>query len=187
MARPVDLAEELASAVIALRSRDRLRLADYGVGTAEVLAIGGPVGAVGVARIALERGGLYRPDPEEGEPAIILPPSPPPAPIVDLVAWRPWANERVLARRCGFVVALGEAALCPFGDRTLRLWRSPASWAAAGCDGAVILNWHAAAAELLGFDLVIAEDIELAEEAERHIRAELRRTTPRAPVMEVAA
>jgi hypothetical protein len=164
MARPVDLYAEMLAAARAVGARDRQRLRDaYGIDDRERRRLGG----VGIARVHWQKNGLYRPDPDGGEPAVILPVWEPGG-LVDLVAWQPWHEHR-MARRVGFAVSLGALYASRFNERCIRLWRSPARWAAAECDGAVILNWRDATPELLGFDLIVAEDFELGCEAKKHV------------------
>jgi hypothetical protein len=45
-------------------------------------------------------------------------------------------------------------------EEPLRLWKTPLAWLKAGCKGAVVLDWRAAALDLLGiWTAIVAEDL----------------------------
>lgn len=160
----------------------RSRLADLGFGGAAISSMGLP----GLAKIINLGGGLYTPNDEAGELAVILPvwdehvPADltvffnDPSRIIDLVAWSPRVPETLLTRR-GIAASLGERAIRDaFVDLApLRLFRTPSSWAKAGAEsaGAVIIDWRADDLRLLDLQAIVAEDIDHG----RDIRAALQR------------
>ena len=92
--------------------------------------------------------------------------------ILDLVAWSTTKPHR-FRTAFGAAPALGMAAACNpatyFGDRPLRLFRTPLAWLQAACDGAVLLDPERGARWLLDIPTskLAAEDDDHAAEIVR--------------------
>lgn len=171
-------------------------------------------GGFGVARIAPQRSGLYELA-AEGEAVVVLPVhfghapsranSLPPAPPIDLLAFKPekpsawWlrsgeaallgmgalhdaqdaACERAMVQRWNRTMR-GEA---PVPDAPpLRLFPDPLAWLRAECGGAVVVNWALAA-----YDLEGVERIECDNQALRAMVREALVRPPRLPVLSLAS
>ena len=131
--------------------------------SAVLMGLGG-----GLARIAFAGNGGYEPCDREGvgTPAVIIPAWPGPAPgqpdeLLDLVAWVP--STGALFTRCGLVDVISEEAIRASepiggdGGRPLRIFSSPAAWAAAatwdgpdshGAHGVLVVRWDGVRAAL---------------------------------------
>ena len=146
---------------------------------------------IGIARAAVA-GGYWQPDPT-APPAYILPVFDPWIPIgmpspwfdeepIDLVAWTPKTG---FSRRTGEAWALNQDALdstAILGD-TAHLWSSPAAMMAAGY-GSVVLDWGQAGRHLMRWPKVVADSLELGQQARDAIARAHRRYIP--PLPEIA-
>jgi hypothetical protein len=148
------------------------------------------IGGVGVERVALRKRGLYEPVPNDGELLPVLPvfDGPPPgfrfdpSTLVDLAVWRP--RDDTVALRCGNVAALGGWVLDQIGsvfEAPIRIHRSPAAWLLSNADGVVVVDWAAAAPNLLRAGLLVVEDEEHGREVYAELRKAQRRLTPSIP------
>jgi hypothetical protein len=109
--------------------------------------------------------------------------------LIDLAAWRP-SEPEVTRLRCGNVPALGYWTIeAPFMDDlfALHLYSTPIAWHVAGCEGAVIIDWRAAAVELLNFEKIVCDTLGLGEKLERELKLARRRISPRLPEILVSA
>lgn len=138
MARPVELAAELAAATAAVRRKHLLDLSSrYGIPMSTIME------RIGVCRVRVE-GDHYVLDAYGIEMVIVACfKAPPrlrdgrwraPSEIIDLIAFDPAAPGRWWTR-CGLVAALGEEMLSEFSDDLVRIWRSPLAWLKAGAVG----------------------------------------------------
>lgn len=109
----------------------------------------------------------------------------PPA-LLDIAAWRPSMPRDVLLRR-GAVDALGEWALEPAmaEDEPLHLWSTPLAWARAQFEGAVVIDWKAAAPRLLYWHEIVCDTADLAARLDNEIRKVRRRLLPPMPKIEI--
>jgi hypothetical protein len=160
---------------------DFAALAAAGVADAALLRLPIP-GVVGAAPVRPLAGGLYEPAGEGAESAIrawIFPTNllgtVRRATPEDLIAITQRPPHRWRLRR-GAATVLGahEIERRSFApprawhkdvldgptEEPLRLWKTPLAWLKAGCRGAVVLDWRAAAVDLLGiWTPIIAEDL----------------------------
>lgn len=106
--------------------------------------------------------------------------------LLDLAAWRPSEPDRVRLR-VGNVIALGEWQLAPFGDddSPLRLWSTPLAWAASSFDGAVVVDWDAASADLIHRREIVTDTLELGERLRSELLKARRRMLPPMPKISV--
>lgn len=185
---PIDLHAELHAAHGALTARHRERLAQLGFDRAADLCAGG----IGLACVQIERG-LFVPA-VGGTVELIWPIWTGPisrigwceGELIDLLAWHP-ARPYQLARRTGFGVALGMAAIERAADAgsvgVLKVFRTPFAWATAGGDaggGAVILEWQSDNG-LFAVAKILCEDADHADDVGHHLELLQLRLVPRLP------
>jgi hypothetical protein len=141
---------------------------------------------IGRARVRFE-GGAYEPD--DSQPSAILFPifdGPDPlwSNLYDIVAWRP-GDDR-MASRMGLAMCLGSVDPLLAMKGPLELYRTPRTWRG-DWDGAVIVDWKAAAPYLLGGRTIVAEDVPHALEIEGRLAKLRRRIIPPALVVAIRA
>ncbi|MBE0529603.1 MAG: hypothetical protein IH626_02175 [Rhodospirillales bacterium] len=194
------LLDEFLAALETANEADFAALAAAGVGDAALLRLPIP-GVVGAAPVRPLAGGLYEPAGEGAESAIrawIFPTNllgtvrhATPEDLI-AIAQRPPHRWRL---RLGAATVLGaheieRRSFAPARawhrdvldgptEEPLALWQTPLAWLKAGCRGAVVLDWPAAAFDLLGiWTAIVAEDVGHGLD----IRRRLRRPVPCPPI-----
>lgn len=168
--KSADLEAELTAAVSAVTRSDRDALHAAGVPEAVITD-----GLVGTARIELDHGRLYRPNPDADNWAfitpvrtygILTPESPEHAEtvrsgaLIDLIAWDPeFPRQWVL--RAGLAGWAGAVEPQYLGPDPVPIWRTPYDWLRSDCTGLVLLGdrqerWRV----LSSLDRIEAEDAE---------------------------
>lgn len=140
-------------------------LVDRGVSP---LAVGTPW-AIGAARVVIEPGGLYVPNPI-GSYSYILP-CIGAGGLIDLACWIPATGE--IASRLGVAAMLGqrqaEEAVDDVTAHPVPVWRSPLSWLRAARTGIVVVD-AVRAGHLLSGLVLLAEDAAHADDLRRRLR-----------------
>jgi len=136
------------------------------------------IGGIGVAAVNPSPADTYELA-EVGPKALIFPcrgyPGTHPEPLIDLVAWNPRTGE--LYRRLGIADLLGGWHVMPPASDVVKVYSDPASWARAGGDGVVVLDWGRVHFALGHVRKLVADDVALG----RRLRDAMTPPAPRLP------
>ncbi len=137
-----DLANELRSAALAVRTPDVARIRAMGLLNPGLLAVNERRHPFGIASISDAGRGQYVPDPDGGRAMIV--PVHEGDELVDLLAFHTLTPERWLLRLgLGWALGLEESLeRYRWGD-PLPLHKTPLDWFKAGCDGLCVIDWEA--------------------------------------------
>ena len=137
-----ELADELRSAALAVRTPDVARIRAMGLLNPGLLAVNERRHPFGIASISDAGGGQYVPDPNGGRALVV--PVYDGDELVDLVAFHTITPERWLLRHgAGWALGLeGSVERYRWGD-PLPMHKTPLDWLKAGCDGLCVIDWEA--------------------------------------------